>query len=86
MQGGVIGGICFLAFLLSIGRTEELESKVLQDVDPAKETVDLRKSGDLEAPGDLKSGKNQNVTIILSTTSAIRIPRTENSLYCHTSE
>ena len=63
MQGGVIGGVCLLAFLLSVGRTEELESKVLQDVNQVNENVGLRKSGDLEVPGDLKNGKNRNFNI-----------------------
>lgn len=64
MQVGVIRSICLLTFLLSEGKTEELNSlKESKDVDNLKDVAGLIQSG--ETPDDLKSGKDSNINIFM---------------------
>lgn len=64
MQGGVVGGFCLLAFLLSIGRTEELAGvKELQDpqnIQDLRQREDSKELSELDSSDDLRSGKNIN--------------------------
>lgn len=69
MQGGVVGGICLLSFLLSIGRTEELagvnDPEVPQNIQDLRRREDSKDLSELDSSDDLRNGKEFIIFILL---------------------
>ncbi|XP_026738873.1 uncharacterized protein LOC113501807 isoform X3 [Trichoplusia ni] len=70
MQGGVVGGICLLSFLLSIGRTEELagvkDPEVPQNIQDLRRREDSKDLSELDSSDDLRNEIGLAVTETIS--------------------